>query len=220
MNLHHRDSPFEIKSLSSSGMFSGYGSVYDVPDQCDDVVAGGAFAESLTAWNEKGSMPAMLWQHRADQPIGVYTRMSEDTKGLFVEGQLIMGVPEADKAYKLLKAKAISGLSIGYMTRDDSIDRVTGIRTIKKADLWEVSLVTFPMNDAARVDQVKAINQIQTVSDLERFLREVERPSKSEAKAIANRLMTLARREVANGSPGGAQAVLDALKRRAEALTA
>ena len=144
------DVPFEVKAVSDDGLFSGYGSVFGVLDSYKEIVAPGAFAESL-----QGRMPALLWQHRSGEPIGVYTAVREDAVGLYVEGKLALKTARGAEAYELLKMRALSGLSIGFVSREDSYDKVSGIRTLKKVDLWEVSLVTFPANDAARISGVK-----------------------------------------------------------------
>jgi HK97 family phage prohead protease len=195
--MKFQDGKFEIKEVTPTGTFCGYGNLYDVLDQGDDIVSSGAFAESLKEWAAKGRMPAMLWQHNTRQPIGAYTAIHEDAKGLYVEGQLAMKTQLGAESYELLKMKAISGLSIGFETREDSYDQKLGIRTIKKGDLWECSLVTFPMNDESRVSAVKTIEQIGDLSGAESYLREVGGVSRSEAKAIVSRIHALARREAA-----------------------
>lgn len=180
------DIPFKIKAVSDDGLFSGYGSVFNVVDSYQEVVAAGAFKESL-----EGRVPSLLWQHRSGEPIGVYTSVKEDNVGLHVEGKLALKTTRGAEAYELLKMGAISGLSIGFVTREDSYDRVTGIRTLKKVDLWEVSLVTFPANDAARVANVKSIESISTLSDAEAYLREAGGLSRREALAMVARIKSL-----------------------------
>ena len=113
----------------------------------------------------------MLWQHRSSEPLGVYTAMSEDATGLSVTGQIALSTVRGAEAHALLKMKAISGLSIGFMPRKDSFDRVTGIRTLQQVDLWEVSLVTFPANDAARVSSIKSIETLEDLNAAELHLR-------------------------------------------------
>lgn len=180
------DVPFQIKAVSEDGLFSGYGSVFGVVDSYQEVVAPGAFKESLD-----GRVPALLWQHRSGEPIGVYTTVKEDNVGLHVEGKLALKTARGAEAYELLKMGAISGLSIGFVTREDSYDRVTGIRTLKKVDLWEVSLVTFPANDASRVATVKSIESIKSFADAETYLREAGGLSKREAVAVLARIKSL-----------------------------
>lgn len=180
------DIPFKVKAVSDDGLFSGYGSVFGVVDSYQEVVAPGAFKESLD-----GRVPSLLWQHRSGEPIGVYTTVKEDNVGLHVEGKLALKTTRGSEAYELLKMGAISGLSIGFVTREDSYDRVTGVRTLKKVDLWEVSLVTFPANEAARVANVKSIESITTLSDAEAFLRDAGGLSKREALAFVARIKSL-----------------------------
>lgn len=193
MNFH--DIGFEIKEVKSSGAFAGYGSVYNVVDQGDDIVAPGAFADSLAELAAKNRMPAMLWQHNSAEPCGAYTLMKEDANGLYLEGKLALKTQRGAEAYELLQMKAISGLSIGFMTRQDSFDQKTGIRTINKADLWEVSLVTFPCNDQARIDSVKSIDEIIDLKSAERYLRESCGLSRSAAVAFMSRLNGLKQSE-------------------------
>ena len=133
----------------------------------------------------------MLWQHRQSEPIGVYTRMEEDSVGLKVSGQLALKTARGAEAYELMKMGALSGMSIGYRSRDDSYDRVTGVRTLKKVDLIELSLVTFPMNDASRVASVKTIEELDSLSEIERHLRDVCGMSKSEALAMVSRVKSV-----------------------------
>lgn len=175
---------FEIKSIADDGMFEGYGSIFHVEDHYKDVVVPGAFTKSLAAWKEKSTLPPVLWQHRHDKPVGPYLEMYEDDIGLFVKGQLLVDdVSLAREAHALLKAKAVTGLSIGYATVVDEYDRETGISTLKELDLWEVSIVTFPANGLARVENVK---NIKTRRDFEKLLRE-SGFSKKEAIRIASR---------------------------------
>lgn len=220
--MKFQDGKFEIKDVSSSGTFSGYGNVYDVVDQGDDIVASGAFGESLKEWATKGRMPAMLWQHNSRQPIGAYTAMKEDSKGLYVEGKLAMKTQLGAEAYELMKMNAISGLSIGFQTREDSYDQKLGIRTIKKGDLYECSLVTFPMNDESRVAAVKTIEEIGDLSGAESYLREVGGVSRSQAKALVSRIHALARREggPANDQSAELKAITELLNRRQKLLAA
>ena len=214
--MDYKDAGFEIKDVTSSGTFAGYGSVYGVIDQGDDVVSSGAFTESLADCQAKGALPSLLWQHRSGEPIGVYTAMKEDSVGLYVEGKLALKTQRGAEAHELLQMKAISGLSIGFMTREDSYDQKTGIRTIKKADLWEVSLVTFPMNDQARVSVVKSIDEIIDFKSAERFLRESGNLSRTEATAFVARIKKFAQGEPA--ATDESAALIAALSRRTALL--
>lgn len=216
MNTKSLDFGFELKALNEDGTFEGYGSVFGVKDSYDEVVAPGAFSESLAAHKAAGTMPALLWQHRSGEPIGVYTSMEEDNIGLKVAGKLALKTVRGAEAYELLKMKAISGLSIGFMTREDSYDRLTGIRTLKRVDLWETSLVTFPANDAARIQGVKSIEQIQDLKSAEQYLRDAGL-SRTEAKAFIARLKCLGQ---SDSDGGDMQQIAEALKRRGAVFAA
>ncbi len=198
--MNHHDISFEIKEVSSTGTFSGYGSVYSVLDQGDDIVMPGSFTKSLGDLSTKGQMPAMLWQHRAAEPIGAYTAVKDDDSGLFVEGQLALKTQRGAEAFELMQMKAISGLSIGYITKDADYNAKTGVRTIKAADLYEISLVTFPMNDAARVSAVKSISEIGDLTSAENYLRDAGGLSRREAKTFISTLKALSLRKAGDES--------------------
>lgn len=212
-----RDFPFQLKEMKPDGSFHGYGSVFGVKDSYDEIVAPGAFADSLAEHSAKGRLPALLWQHRSGEPVGVYTSMKEDGVGLAVEGQLALKTARGAEAYELLSMGAISGLSIGFLTREDSFDRVTGVTTLKKLDLWEVSLVTFPANDAARVQGVKAVELIEDLKGAEQFLRDAGL-SRRQALAFVARVRGLSQSDSDEGE--AMEKLLAALKRRGEALAA
>ncbi|MDP3650896.1 MAG: HK97 family phage prohead protease [Rhodoferax sp.] len=193
MDLKYLDRPFEVKAVEDDGTFTGYVGVFNNVDQGGDVILPGAFTENLDAWKAKDSLPPVLWQHRSGEPLGPFLEMREDNIGLWVKGKLLIDdIPRAKEARALLKAKAIKGMSIGYASRDDSYDRVTGVRTLKKLDLWEGSIVTFPMNSMAGVNSVKSvIDAIETVRDAESFLRDVGRLSNAQAAAFISRFKSL-----------------------------
>lgn len=214
--MEHKDARFEIKEVTPTGLFSGYGSVYGVIDQGDDIVMHGAFGESLAESQAKGVMPALLWQHKSSEPIGAYTMMKEDPTGLYVEGKLALKTQRGAEAYELMQMKALSGLSIGFMTREDSFDQKTGIRTIKKGDLWECSIVTFPMNDQARIASVKNIEEITDFKSAEKFLRDAGNLSRSEATALVARIKSLTQRDSAADEE--AKQLIAALSRKTELL--
>ncbi|MEB3702081.1 HK97 family phage prohead protease [Candidatus Bealeia paramacronuclearis] len=137
--------------LSETGFISGYASVFGVLDGHRDQVERGAFDKTLRSWKLMGRAPKMLWQHSPLKPIGVWTRLCEDARGLYVEGQLLLNVQQGREAYELIKHGALEGLSIGFRTIAASIDQGRKIRVLKDIDLLEVSLVTFASNTAARV---------------------------------------------------------------------
>lgn len=179
---------FDCRSIADDGTFEGYASVFGVLETSYGTqFAPGAFSASLAASKSAGTMPKMLWQHDWTQPIGVYTEMSEDKRGLLVQGQLILSVPQAKAAYDLLKARAIDGLSVGFVINSYEYDATDDVMTITEADLWEVSIVTFAANPEARVGNVRNAENIRTERDFERFLREEGGFSNNRAKAIASR---------------------------------
>jgi hypothetical protein len=182
MERKHLSRPFELKAVNDNGTFEGYGSVFGVEDWYRDIVAPGAFAKTLAAWKLKGTMPSLCWQHDMERVIGVYEEMREDEYGLYLKGRLLKDDIElAREAYALLKNRAVSGLSIGYRVLVDEYNRDTDVRTLKELELWEVSLVTMPANDLARVESVK---NVKTVVDLERYLRQAEGISRAEARQV------------------------------------
>lgn len=187
MTKQRLDIPLKIKSVTETGEFEGYGSVFGVKDSYSDIVVPGAFQASLNEWREKGSLPAMLWQHQISEPVGVYTEMREDDTGLYVKGRLLIeDDPLSKRAHAHLKAGSLSGLSIGYILKDWEYDRNKGAFLLKEIDLWEVSLVTFPSNDEARVSDVKSVfarGDIPSQKSIERVLRDVGL-SRTQAKAF------------------------------------
>lgn len=151
-----KDFALKIKEVSDEGTFEGYASVFGVRDSYNESVEPGAFVESLVRHKREGTSPLMLWQHDSWQPIGVWDDMAEDKKGLWAKGRLLTGVQKADEALILLKAGAIQGLSIGYREVDTEAPENGGPRKLTKLDLKEVSIVSFPANRRARVDNVKS----------------------------------------------------------------
>ncbi len=136
--------------MSDGAIISGYASLFGHTDQGGDKVAMGAYAASLAELKAKGRTVKMLWQHDPTQPIGVWDEVREDNKGLWVKGRLLKNVARAQEAAALLNAGAIDGLSIGYRTKRAQKDDKGG-RLLSELELWEVSLVTFPMLPDARV---------------------------------------------------------------------
>lgn len=147
MNLEHKFCALGTDVTVTDGtIISGYASLFGKSDQGGDTVESGAYQASLS----KGRSIKMLWQHDPAQPIGVWDEVREDSKGLWVKGRLLTDVAKGREAASLIGAGAIDGLSIGYRTvkarKDDK-----GGRLLSELELWEVSLVTFPMLPDARV---------------------------------------------------------------------
>jgi uncharacterized protein len=172
---------FEIKALSDVGQIEGLAAGYGNVDYGGDIVAPGAFVESLAAHKAAGTMPLMLMHHDQHRPAGRWDSFAESSDGLIAKGKLTLGATDGREAYALLKDRALTGLSIGFRPTD--VDRSSsGARVIKKADLAEVSLVSFPMNTRARVMSVKSLGSIR---DLESLLAEAGMSSRKAKIAAA-----------------------------------
>lgn len=157
----NKDFRLEIKSVGEDGTFVGLLSVYNVVDLGNDLVEPGAFSKSI---QEKGRIP-MLWQHKADSPIGDL-ELEDTPEGLKVVGRFLLELKQAQEAYALVKAGIIKGLSIGYNTIKYTI--VKGVRHLKELRLLEGSVVTFPMNTLATISSVKeAAAKADFLSELE-----------------------------------------------------
>lgn len=177
MNIETKDAAFDLAEMADDGTFEGYASVFGNVDRGGDVVAPGAFARSLGARKAK-----MLWQHDPGQVIGVWDSIAEDERGLRVKGKLLLGIERGREAYELLRAKALDGMSIGYRTV--RAEAAGNARKLVDVDLFEISLVTFPMNEAATVTAVKSADGEWDIRKLERALRDAVGMSQKEAKAL------------------------------------
>ncbi len=146
--------PLSDMRLRAKGAFEGYASLFGVEDQGRDVVMPGAFRASL---DRRGTDDIrMLFQHDPAQPVGVWDDIREDARGLHVRGHLIEEVARAAEILALMRAGALDGLSIGFRARRATRDARTGQRRLHEIDLWEISIVTFPMLPGARVNGVKS----------------------------------------------------------------
>jgi len=154
----------KTKAVTEAGAFTGYGSVFGVVDLGRDVVMAGAFADSL----EKRA-PKLLWHHSTSDPIGSI-EAKEDTHGLFIAAQLVLGVQRAAEALELMRADVVTGLSIGYTVKREEWDREENIYRLMELDLFEVSLVPFPMLPEAQVSRSRFSTETGTKRDLERLL--------------------------------------------------
>ena len=184
----HKDFGLEIKDTSDSGVIEGYASVFGgAPDSYGDVILPGAFTETMVKHRREGTMPLMLWGHQAGElPIGDWTEMAEDGKGLWMKGQLDMEDAVGIRVHRALKRKSVRGLSIGYETLERETDpKKPGINFLKTLDLWEVSPVNFPAQRRAQITAVKSfVDSLPTVREFEGLLREAGF-SKAKAAAIA-----------------------------------
>jgi len=145
--------PCDLKSVEADGTFSGYASLFGEVDLGNDLVMPGAFRDSLAARGAQGVK--LLFQHDPNEPIGVWLELREDARGLYARGRLMPEVTRAREVLSLMRAGALDGLSIGFRTVQGRTDPSSGVRRLDKIDLWEISVVTFPMLPDARVSAVK-----------------------------------------------------------------
>ena len=167
--------PLEIKGLNDRE-FEGHGSVFGNTDYGGDVVMPGAFKRSLAQHRKSGGLPAMFWMHDPANVPGKWIDMSEDDRGLAVKG-VLAPTPLGDEVHTLLKMQAVSGMSIGYRTLEQDYAE-DGTRLIKEAELWEVSVVSLPMNPLAQVTHVKTRlsergEYVPSIREFENILRDV-----------------------------------------------
>jgi hypothetical protein len=177
--------PLEIKGIDEKGKFSGYGAVFGNVDHGNDIIVKGAFAKTLAEHKAKGIMPVMPWDHKLSDTIGDWTRMEEDVKGLYVEGELWLGngIQNAERAYKMMKGTGSKGLSVGFITKQSDRDS-KGRRLLQEMELLEISPTPIPMNPEATVMRVKSAGGVLDPRTLERLLRDEVGLSSREAKAL------------------------------------
>ena len=186
---------------------SGYGSVFGNKDNGGDIVMPGAFKECIAS----GRRPKMLWNHDPSQPIGAWDEMSEDENGLLVKGR-VSRRGKAGEIAELIEMGGIEGLSIGYRTQEYEMDMDEGSRKLTKLDLWETSVVTFPMNELAGIYAMKA-DEI-TQRDLERAFKNMGHSNRM-AKAMAGgawKARAEVLRDADTGVPEQVQRDVDELK--------
>lgn len=166
---------FEFKAdASTDGRIKGYGAYYGNIDRGYDVIEQGAFSEINRSIK-------MLYQHEASKLLGTWDIVKEDSKGLIVEGNININTTLGRDVYELAKSGALSDMSVGFKTQDYEYDSQS-VRHIKKAELFEVSLVSFPMNEKANIMSVKT-DDIETERDFEHFLKQAGYSNK-QAKII------------------------------------
>lgn len=158
----------DIKAVGDDGTFTGYASVFNEVDLGSDSVQPGAFKKSLEV--KSAARVKMLRDHRQDEPIGIWTEIIEDAKGLKVSGKLILETVKGRETHALMKAGALDSMSIGYRAKQHRIDREKGVRLLDEIELHEISVVTFPMLPSATVSSVKHYEQ-DTLRDIASSLK-------------------------------------------------
>jgi HK97 family phage prohead protease len=173
-----KDFDMQVKDVSDTGTFEGYGSIFGNVDSYGEKVMPGAFSDSLAKHHKSGTKPLMLWQHNPSQPIGVWEDLAEDGKGLKGTGRFVMETAKGREVHALLKAGAVRGLSIGY--REIKTEPDGAVRLLKELDLLEISIVSFPANTRANVTAVKS----ERMDEFARRLRDGDPPPIKEFEDI------------------------------------
>ncbi|MEO1398602.1 MAG: HK97 family phage prohead protease [Pseudomonadota bacterium] len=214
-----------LEKLAEDGSFSGYASVFGEVDLGRDRMQRGAFARSLREKGQGGVR--MLFQHDPSDPIGTWQVIREDTHGLFVKGKITRTSKRGAEILELMRDGAVNGLSIGFRTRRSTLDRKTGVRTITDADLWEISVVTFPMLPQARVEQVKSAqgkpsNGLPSKREFERWLTRDAGLTRMEARTVMTKGFNaiVGKRDAADTSLTDDEAELERTLRRAVSIVA
>lgn len=178
----------DLKSVADDGAFEGYASLFNREDLGRDIILPGAFAESLARRGPGGIR--LLFQHNPAEPIGTWEELREDAKGLFARGRLTLDVARAREVLALMRSGAIDGLSIGFRSVKAHRDRGRGVRRISSLDLWEISIVTFPMLPDARIRSVAQrpfAGRLPSERELERWLTRDAGLTRSGARALLRR---------------------------------
>lgn len=184
--------PFEMKSTKDDGTFVGNASPFGELDAGYDIVMKGAFKNTLADHEAKGRKVKMLWQHKRDQPIGIYPQLKETDEGLIVTGQCNLEVQQGRECHALMKQGALDGLSIGYNAVIEEWDDAGIVRKLHEVKLWEISPVTFPMADSARVALVKSMEGLESLADCEQLLRDAAGWSRQQVTAFTARIKAIA----------------------------
>lgn len=149
--------PWSVKAAGDAGAFTGYLATFGNVDSARDACAKGCFARTLGEHKAAGTMPGLFWDHDRGEPIGEWTGMAEDERGLLTEGRLWIGagIPKAEQAWRMITSKGPKGLSIGYRTKNAAMSDA-GVRTLLDVDLVEGSITPFPVNDQAVILAAKS----------------------------------------------------------------
>ncbi len=154
---------FTVKNIDQANVsILGYASVFNIIDHYNDIILAGAFKKSIKLHNKKNNIK-FLWQHDYKNPIGIINLLSEDSYGLLIEGSINSSINKGKEAISLIRQGAINGLSVGFVSKDSGYNK-NGYREIKEAELWEVSIVTFPANPNACINTIDQNSQLKTLA--------------------------------------------------------
>lgn len=195
----------------AQGVFEGYASVFGVVDSDGDVIEAGAFADALKS---QSRAVAMFFNHQRNEiPVGKWLDLSEDSHGLHVRGELTPGNPQSEALKAAMMHGTVGGMSVGCsIAKGDMSTIATGFSFRKVSRLTEISVCTFPANEAATVSTLKSMDTIESIRDAESWLRESAGLSKSEAQALIARIKSAVRSESESGDPTEIAALLECLK--------
>ncbi len=211
----------QLDTINGDGIFEGYASLFGTIDLSRDQVLKGAFQKSLN--NRPPLAVKLLYQHNPAEPIGIWDIIREDHKGLYVKGRLLTEISRARDVFALMKRGALDGLSIGFKTIRARKAGKGGIRQLLEVELYEISIVTFPMHPGARVGSVKAnrkMSGLPTVRDFERWLMRDAGFTRRQAKtAIAEGFKSLAITQDAKSQPKRQESFANQLQALTRRLT-
>lgn len=206
--------PLHLKSLGEPGEFVGVAWDYSQIDRQGDAIRPGAFIESLSKHKALGSMPAMLWQHKQDEPVGAWLEINDTRDGLEAHGRLELSIARASEAYQLLKSKALC-LSVGFLASEADSYVADGVRYFNRVDLGEISLVSVPANPGAVVRAVKGLADCSNERDFEALVRDALGLSRRQAKTLTGLAWPALNQRDAGGVDDSEQRLLAAMKQAA-----
>lgn len=205
----------DTKSVTADGEFEGYAAYFGNRDSGGDIVERGAFAQTLKS--RPAQSVKMLLQHDMAQPVGIWTDLKEDDRGLWAKGRLLLTTTIGRETHEFLKAGALDGLSIGFRTVKSSVDKRTGARRLTQIELFEISIVTFPLNEQTRVASVKTEFDPREMEDALRDAGLSQRDRKA-AVAVFRKLLQRDAEEPGRGLCEAAAGALMSIRRATEAL--
>lgn len=182
----------------AQGVFEGYASVFGVVDGDGDIIEPGAFAQALKTQTRP---VAMFFNHRRNEiPVGKWLDLSEDSKGLYVRGELTPGNPQSEALKAAMIHGTVGGMSVGFSAAKQDVTAIATGYSFKSATrLTEISVCTFPANESATVSTLKSMETIDSIRDAENWLRDSAGLSKSEAQALIARIKSAVRSESEGG---------------------